>query len=139
MREDFKRGKSPEKSGQRTWLQEHYTRETFQKMHAFARSHDFLSRKKSSASLRRKQSQSESQTPSDQLSRERKSSQYNKPDYEVRLKEKGSYMCKSPLGITDTSRELCRTLLEKEQAIPQDTLFRDNRFEETCVTSLAGG
>ena len=43
-------------------------------------------------------------------------------------------MCKSPLGITDTSRELCRTLLEKEQAIPQDTLFRDDRFEETCAS-----
>ena len=132
VREDFERGKLPENAGQRTWLQEHYTREAFRKMQTFAQSHDFLARKKSSASLRRKQSQSSVQTPSDQSSRERKSSQYNKPDYEVRLKQKGSYMCKSPLGITDTSRELCKTLFEKEQTIPQDTLFRDDLFEETC-------
>ena len=134
VRKDFKRGKTLQNRRQKTWLQEYYTREPFRKMHAFTGSHDFLSRKKSSASLHRKQSQSSSQTPSDQLSRERKSSQYNKPDYEVRLKEKGSYICKSPLGITDRSRELCRTLLEKEQTIPQDTLFRDDLFEETCAS-----
>ncbi len=132
VREDFETGKSPKKPGQRTWLQEHYTREPFRKMHAFARSHDFLARKKSSASLRRKQSQSTIQTPNDQPSRESKSSQYNNPDYEVRLERKGSYMRKSPLGITNTSRELCRTLLEKEQTIPQDTLFRDDLFDKTC-------
>ena len=132
VREDFERGKLPENAGQKTWLQEHYTRQPFRKMQDFAQSHDFLARKKSSASLRRKQSQSSIQTPSDQQSRERKSSQYIKPDYEVRLKQKGSYMCKSPLGIKDTSRELCRTLFEKEQTIPQDTLFRDDRFEKTC-------
>ena len=41
-------------------------------------------------------------------------------------------MYKSILGITDISRELCRTLLEKEQKIPQDISFRDNLFDETC-------
>ena len=132
VREDFEGGKLLENAGQKTWLQEHYTRQPFRKMQNLAQSHDFLARKKSSASLRRKQSHSSIQTPSDQTSRERKSSQYLKPDYEVRLKQKGSYMCKSPLGIKDTSRELCRTLFEKEQTIPQDTLFRDDLFEETC-------
>ena len=130
VREDFERGKSPEKRG--TWLQEYYAREPFRKMHAFDRTHDFLARKKSSASLRRKQSQSSIQTPSDQPSREKRSSQYNTPDYEVKLQQKGSYMRKSPLDITDASKELCRALLEKEQTIPQDTLFRDDIFEETC-------
>ena len=41
-------------------------------------------------------------------------------------------MYKSPLGITDTSRDFCRTILEKEQTIPQDALFRDDLFDETC-------
>ena len=81
--------------------------------------------------LSRKESQS-LKIPSDQLSQGGKSSQYNSPEYELRLEQKGSYMYKSPLGITNTSRELCRTLLEKEQSIPQDTLFRDDLFDETC-------
>lgn len=74
VREDFEKGKSPEKPRRNTWLREHYTREPFRKMHALTRSHDFRSRKKSSASLRRKQSESSIQTPSEQLSRDRKRS-----------------------------------------------------------------
>ncbi len=99
-------------------------------MHAFPHLHHFLARKKSS-SLRRKKPQSGSETRSDQLSRENRSSQYNNIEYEIRLEQKGSYMRKSTLGITDTSRDLCRTLLEKEQTVPQDTLFRDDLFDET--------
>ena len=41
-------------------------------------------------------------------------------------------MYKSTSGITDISRKLCRTLLKNEQTIPQDTLFRDDLFDETC-------
>ncbi len=41
-------------------------------------------------------------------------------------------MRKSPLGITDTSKSLCRVILEKEQTFPQDTLFRNDLFDETC-------
>ena len=41
-------------------------------------------------------------------------------------------MYKSTSEITDISRELCRTLSKKEQTIPQDTLFRDDLFDETC-------
>ena len=41
-------------------------------------------------------------------------------------------MRKSKLGITDMSRDLYRVLLEKEQKILQDTLFRDDLFDETC-------
>ena len=132
VREDFERGKSPEEVGQRDWLQEHYTRGPFRAMHAFAHLHHLFARKKSSASLRRKQSQSSLQTPSDQLPREVKSAQYRNPDYAAELEDEGSYMYKSTLGITDISRELCRTLLEKEQAIPQNSLFRDDLFDETC-------
>ena len=96
-------------------------------MEALTHPHHFFAR----PPLSRKESQS-LKTSSDQPSQGGKSSQYNTPDYEVRLREKGSYMRKSSLGITDTSRDLCRILLKKEQKIPQNTLFRDDLFDETC-------
>ena len=132
VREDFQRGKSPEEVGQKDLLREHYIREPFRAMHAFNHLHHLFARKKSSSSLNRKKSQSSLQTSSDQLPREVKSAQYRNPDYAAELENEGSYMYKSTLGITDISRELCRTLLEKEQRIPQDTLFRDDLFDETC-------
>ena len=103
-------------------------------MDAVSHPHHLLARKKSSASLRRAQSQSTMQTISDQTSQEGKSSQYNSPNYEIRLEQKGCYMDESKLSITDMSRDLCRILLEKKQNIPQDTLFRDDLFKETCVS-----
>ena len=132
VRQDFERGKLLAVPGQRNPLQEHYTGKPFQAMHPFTHLHQVFVRKKSSTSSRRKQLQSSHQTSSDQSSRESKSSQYNSPDYELRLEEKGSFMRKSILGITDASQELCQTLLEKEQTIPQGTLFRDDLFDETC-------
>jgi len=101
-------------------------------MHGFHPLQYLFARKKSSASLRRKNSQSTLQTPSDQLPREVKSAQYRDPDYTIELERKGSHMRKSPLGITDTSKSFCRIMLEKEQTFPQDTLFRDDLFDETC-------
>jgi len=132
VREDFESGKSPEEFEQKDWLQEHYAREPFRPMHGFHPLQHLFARKKSSASLRRKNSQSTLQTPSDQLPREVKSAQYRNPDYAIELERKGSHMRKSPLGITDTSKSLCRIILEKEQTFPQDTLFRDDLFDETC-------
>ncbi|KAF6819269.1 hypothetical protein CPLU01_13072 [Colletotrichum plurivorum] len=41
-------------------------------------------------------------------------------------------MQESPLGITDTSKTLCVTLLEQHQAYPEHTLFRDDIFDSTC-------
>jgi len=41
-------------------------------------------------------------------------------------------MDKSDLGITDASKNLRRMLLEKEQTVPQDSLFRDDLFDKTC-------
>ena len=127
VREDFERGKSPEEPGRRDWLQEYFTKEPFREMQALTHPHHFFAR----SPLSRKESQS-LKTPSDQLSQGGKSSQYNNPEYEIRLEQKGSYMYRSPLGITDTSWDFCRTLLEEEQIIPQDTLFRDDLFDETC-------
>ncbi|MCJ1422333.1 hypothetical protein MMC29_000213 [Sticta canariensis] len=132
VRDDFERGKSPEELEQRDWLQEHYARQPFIPMHGFHPLQHWFARKKSSASLRRKNSQSTLQTPSDQLPREIKSAQYRNPEYQIELERKGSFMRKSPLGVTDTSKSHCRTMLEKEQIFPQNTLFRDDLFDETC-------
>ncbi|PQE08397.1 reverse transcriptase protein [Rutstroemia sp. NJR-2017a WRK4] len=101
-----------------------------------------LARKKSSSSFRGKQSEAgsaapSSTTPSDQKPREAKSSPYARPSYETVLATKGSFMGKFELGITDESKRLCRTLLEAEQSVPQETLFRDDLFEETCETVRA--
>ncbi|KPM42309.1 hypothetical protein AK830_g4256 [Neonectria ditissima] len=95
-----------------------------------------LARRKSSSSLRsRKRSEpgsASSATPSDQRLREQKSAPYRDPRYKALLETKGSFMDKSELGIIDESKSLCRTLLDKKQQIPKDSLFRDDIFEATC-------
>ena len=101
-----------------------------------------LAKKKSSSSLRGKQSESgsiapSSTTPSDQKPREAKSSLYARPSYETVLATKGSFMGRSELGITDESKELCLALLEAKQTIPKDTLFRQDIFEKTCESVRA--
>lgn len=95
-----------------------------------------LARKRSSPSIGRKRSSSASSvTPSDQRSREEKSAPYRDSRYELLLKTKGVYMEESPSDtndITHASKELCVAMLEKDQPIPRDSLFRDNRFKITC-------
>ena len=96
-----------------------------------------LARKKSTGSLRRKRSDSElaeqsSNTPSDQKSREAKSTPYRDARYEVLLSTKGSFMDKDNLGIVEKSKVLVRKLLHQEQQVPQESLFRDDIFEVTC-------
>jgi len=41
-------------------------------------------------------------------------------------------MDKSDLGITDATKSLCRIVLEKEQTLPPDPLFRDDIFNKAC-------
>ncbi len=99
-----------------------------------------LARKRSSSSFRGKQSEASSVTPSsasDEKPREAKSTPYKRPSYETVLATKGSFMGKFDLGITDASKKLCRTLLEAAQSVPQDTLFRNDLFDETCETVRA--
>jgi hypothetical protein len=96
-----------------------------------------LARKKSSSSLRGKKRESSAGSPStttssDQKPREIKSAPYKHPSYATVLATKGSFMGKSDLGVTDASKSLCRTLLDTEQTVPQDSLFRDDIFDETC-------
>jgi hypothetical protein len=92
-----------------------------------------LARKRSSSNLGRKRSNSAtSTTPSDPKPREEQSAPYRDPRYETLLATKGSFMVKSSQDITDASKTICRTLLEKKQTVPADSLFRDDIFESTC-------
>jgi hypothetical protein len=92
-----------------------------------------LARKRSLSSLVRKRSNSTtSTTPSDQKPREEKSAPYRDPRYETLLGTKDSFMVKSNLDIAGASKTLCKTLLEANQAVPEDSLFRDDIFESTC-------
>ncbi|OAX78235.1 hypothetical protein ACJ72_07461 [Emergomyces africanus] len=92
-----------------------------------------LARKKSSASLHRKSSNSSlatgSNTPAD---REGKSAKYRSTSYETVLATKGSFMHKSELGITEKNKLLCKDLLDSDQPIPKQTLFRDDTVDEFC-------
>lgn len=90
--------------------------------------HLLARRKLSFSSLRGKQSEAgsaapSSTTPSDQKPREAKSAPYQSPQYKILLETTGSFMRKSDLGIADTSKTICRTLLEAEQTVPEDSLF----------------
>ncbi len=83
-------------------------------------------------SLSRKQSDSSLTSSSDQKKRESKSVAYRDTRYTTLLEGKGSFMDKSDLDIMDASKSLCRRLLESEQDVPKDSLFRDDLFEKTC-------
>lgn len=87
---------------------------------------------KALTSLRRKQSDSSLTRSSDQKKREGKSAPYRDTRYTTLLAANGSYMEKSNLGITDSSLSSCKALLSLEQKIPNDSLFGDDVFEETC-------
>ena len=88
--------------------------------------------KKLPTSLRRKQSDSSLTGSSDQKKRESKSVVYRDTRYTTLLEGKGSYMKESHLGLTEASLTSCKTLLNSEQAVPKDSLFRDDLFRTTC-------
>jgi hypothetical protein len=94
-------------------------------------------RKRSTSSLRRKRSDSElakqsTNTPSDQKSREAKSAPYRDTRYETLLTTNGSFIDKDNLSIVEKSKMLIQKLLNQEQQVPQESLFRDDIFEVTC-------
>jgi hypothetical protein len=100
-----------------------------------------LAKKKSTASLRRKRSDSgslaaSSITPSDQKPREEKSAPYRDARYETLLETKGVYLYNfqrtKEKSITENSKSVCRTLLETPQNVPKDSLFDDDIFDYTC-------
>lgn len=100
-----------------------------------------LARKKLSSSLHRKRSEAgsvtpSSTTPSDQTRREEKSTPYKDPRYRTLLETKGSFMgkyvSKNGGGINKKGKDFCRELLERDQTVPEDSLFHDDIFEDTC-------
>lgn len=103
-------------------------------MHGFHHLHHLFARKKFSPSLRRKNSESSLQTFSDQLPREIKSAQYRTVEYEIGLKKKGSYMREfdDDDDIPENMKTLCKNLLETNQTLFKDSLFRDDLFKKTC-------
>ena len=130
--------------GDQTWLEEleanksaeeHQQQEEWYKKQAANMensAYPVLIRKRSSASLRRQNSELGIQSSTD-LPREEKSAKYRKPEYEEELKDKGkSHMCESDLDITDESNKLCRSLLNSTQSITQNSIFRDDLFRKAC-------
>ncbi|KAM7183515.1 hypothetical protein V8F33_013529 [Rhypophila sp. PSN 637] len=110
--------------------EESWPEETFDTVPTMER---ILARKKSFSNPSRKRSNSAtSTTPSDQKPREEKSAPYRNAQYPLLLQTKGSYMGKSPLGITDNSKRLCETLLRGEQPHPKESLFDNHVFESVC-------
>jgi hypothetical protein len=116
-----------------SWIEDFKDEDWFREQFGdVSRMSQLLARQKSSSSLRRRNSESDTATPSDQKPREAKSTQYARPSYTTVLATKGSFMDKSDLGIIDASKSFCRTLLEKEQTVPLDSLFQDDLFDDTC-------
>ncbi|KAK2608475.1 hypothetical protein QQS21_002937 [Conoideocrella luteorostrata] len=91
-----------------------------------------LARKRSLSLDRKRSNSATSTTPSDQRPREEKSAPYRDPRYKTLLATKGSFMDKSDLGITESSKKTYCALLSAEQATPNESLFRDDIFEQTC-------
>lgn len=83
-------------------------------------------------SARRKKSDSSLTESSNSKTREAKSAPYSTARYILLLESKGSHMKEFRLGATAASLEKCITLLDSEQAVPKDTLFRDDLFRVTC-------
>ena len=98
-----------------------------------------LARKKSTL-LSRKRSQSSLATsatpvtPSDQRPREEKTAPYTNPAYITILERQGnSYMKEDELGPSADSQRFCDSLLEKNQPVPEGSVFRDdNTFRIIC-------
>ena len=85
------------------------------------------------ASVRRRPSETSLTGSTDQKkNNEGKIAPYRDNRYTMLLAAKGSYMKKFDLGISDTSRIWCTTLLNSAQTVPEDSPFRDDKFEKTC-------
>ena len=89
-----------------------------------------LATKKSATSLRRQVQEANTDAPTEKT--EDKAQPYRSPGYVQELKDQKSHLYDAPEGITDEDKELCRKLLAIVQEVPQDSDFRDDRFEETC-------
>ncbi|KAL8658844.1 MAG: hypothetical protein Q9202_007409 [Teloschistes flavicans] len=89
--------------------------------------------KKAPISLRRKQSDSSLTESSTQKSRDIKSTPYRNPRYTTLLELRGSFLRDfddddPPTTVTNPGRDL----LDAEQVVPQNSLFRDDIFRRFC-------
>ncbi|EFW16561.1 conserved hypothetical protein [Coccidioides posadasii str. Silveira] len=95
-----------------------------------------LAKKKSTASLRRKNSNSSlatgSNAPTDQELRDGKSAKYRSATYETVLATKGSFMAEFELEVMERSKQICKMLLDEKQMIPEGTIFQNDRFRKAC-------
>ncbi|KAL8991758.1 MAG: hypothetical protein Q9169_007678, partial [Polycauliona sp. 2 TL-2023] len=83
-------------------------------------------------SVRRRKSGTGLDESSEQETTESKTTKYQNPNYQTMLAAKGSYMDISPLDITESSKILCKKMLNTFQQAPENSLFRDDVFEQTC-------
>lgn len=88
-------------------------------------------RRKRSVSSQSSELQS-TEGPAENLPRVDKSVPYEDPRYEVVLATAGVYMKLNLVQVSDTCKEFCQRLLHQEQAVPADSLFRDDLFMTTC-------
>lgn len=98
---------------------------------------NILARKRSTSARSRKNSDTDSTTPSstdqgEPKSREQKSAEYRKPQYGTVLATKGVFMMESELDISRESERACKRLLERGAEVPEHSLFRDDLFKATC-------
>ncbi|RYP41212.1 hypothetical protein DL769_011624 [Monosporascus sp. CRB-8-3] len=91
-----------------------------------------LARKKSRSNQSPQSTSATFMTTTDLKSRGVKNTQYRGLHYELVLEANNCVMAESNLGITGTSKDLCRTLLEEKPEVPKDTLFSDEVFKLTC-------
>ena len=83
-------------------------------------------------SLGQKKSSSSLNESSDEEDNKKVTSKYRDNRYPTLLAAKGSYMAKSSLDISNTSKTWCKTLIDSEQTVPENSLFRDDIFDQTC-------
>lgn len=87
----------------------------------------------SSETLRYRVSDAQSSTtPSDQRPQEEKSAPYQHARYETLLATKKSFTGKYGQSITNKSKRMYQQLRDAQQIGPEDTIFSDHHFEETC-------
>ncbi|KAF1358567.1 hypothetical protein EJ07DRAFT_179789 [Lizonia empirigonia] len=113
---------------EKTWPKQYFVSNTMSHL---------LARKRSTASLRRKRSDSGSRAasstiPSDQKPREEKSAQYQDPRYKTLLETKSSFMMEDKKGPKTKSRALCQSLLTRDQDVPQISRFSRDIFKLSC-------
>ncbi len=126
----------------RVYLTRDFDEESWLEKYWWPNMKHLLARKKLSSSLCHIQSESSSpapgsNTPSNQKPQEERSVSYSNTRYVTLLATKSSFLRKGKDVMTEESKALNRMLLQIEQKVPEDSLFRDDLFEDTCEEIMA--